>query len=83
MLVLGIAAELLDGRTDGRSWAVLAIAGPIAVIDNVAYLRRDDVRAPKQADDVARPLSGVAGIVGGAALFVVGVLVAIGVVELA
>ena len=58
---------------------MLALGGVVAVVDCAIYFRQPSVRAPKNSDEIDRPLSAIAGMVAGGAFIVVGVLAALGV----
>lgn len=78
MVVLGVGGLLFEDATNGRSWGVFALAGLVVIVDCLIYLRRPSVSAPRRTDEVARPLSAIAGIVVGAVFVVLGVLAAAG-----
>ncbi len=83
MFVLGVGGFLLEDATDGRSWGALALAGLVAIVDCVIYLRQPSVSAPRRTDEIARPLTAIAGILIGAVFVVLGVLAAAGTISFA
>jgi len=81
MLLLALVGITLARPTDGRSWAVLAPVGLVAVVDCLLELRRHRV-AGTDVDRAFTPVFALAGILAGLAFIVVGVLVAAGVIDM-
>lgn len=82
MLVCGVVGVALSETTDGRSWAVLAPAGLIAMGDCYLDLRRKRDPGARFTGNVLGPLNAVAGLHVGLAFFVIGVLVGLGVIDI-